>query len=65
MAMITQPGAASEKFRFTVRDDGVAAGLNAVADQRVALHYEQHKGIPGSCFGETSYFVNGARRIGQ
>jgi hypothetical protein len=23
----------------------------------VRLHYEQHKGVPTSCFGETEYFV--------
>jgi hypothetical protein len=63
MSMITVPSAASEEFRFTGRDDGVAAGLSAIAGQRVALHYEQHKGIPGSCFGDTEYFVIGARRI--
>jgi hypothetical protein len=63
MAMVNAPGAAAERFRFTVRDDGLAAGLNAVAGQRVALHYEQHKGIPSSCFGDTEYFVTSARRI--
>lgn len=25
--------------------------------KRVALHYEQHKGIPTTCFGETEYFI--------
>jgi hypothetical protein len=63
MAMGTVPGAVLEKFRFTVRDDELAAGLNATAGQRVALHYEQHKGIPSSCFGDTEYFVTSARRI--
>jgi hypothetical protein len=27
----------------------------------VSLRYEQHKGVPTSCFGETEYFVNGVR----
>ena len=64
MAMVTTPGATmDEKFKFTVRDDGLAAGLNATAGQRMALHYEQHKGIPGSCFGDTEYFVTSARRV--
>ena len=24
---------------------------------RVRLHYDQHKGVPSDCFGETEYFV--------
>jgi hypothetical protein len=27
----------------------------------MALHYEQHKWVPSSCFGETEYFVNDVR----
>jgi hypothetical protein len=64
MTMVTVPGTTMvEKFKFTVRDDGLAARLNAIAGQRVVLHYEQHKGIPGSCFGDTEYLVTGARNI--
>jgi hypothetical protein len=28
---------------------------------RVSLTYEQHKGVPGSCFGDTEYYVVGAQ----
>jgi len=63
MAMVTMPGTKVEKFKFTVREDGLAAELNATAGQRMALHYQQHKGIVGSCFGDTEYFVTGARRV--
>jgi hypothetical protein len=27
----------------------------------MALHYEQHRWVPGSCFGETEYFVTDVR----
>jgi hypothetical protein len=27
----------------------------------MTLHYEQRKWIPTSCFGETEYFVTGAK----
>jgi hypothetical protein len=57
LAMVSLPGSMPEIFRFTVRDDAVAARLNASIGQRVALTYEQHMGLPSSCFGETSYFV--------
>jgi len=63
MAMVAAPGTMGDKFKFTVHDAGLAAGLNATAGQRMALHYQQHKGVPGSCFGDTEYFVTGARRI--
>jgi len=57
MAMVTMPGTVSEKFYFTVPSDATAAKLNASLGKRVAVHYEQHKWLPSSCFGETEYFV--------
>jgi hypothetical protein len=57
LAMVTMPGVMGEKFFFTVRDDKVAADLNGAVGRRVALHYEQHPGIPTSCFGDTEYFI--------
>jgi hypothetical protein len=57
MAMVTMPGTLAEKFAFTVPTDAVAAKINAVLGKRVALHYEQHRWIPSSCFGDTEYFV--------
>jgi hypothetical protein len=58
------PGAAPEIFQFTTRSDSVAGELNKVAGQRVVLTYEQHKGLPGSCFGDTEYFVTGVKAVG-
>lgn len=65
LSLVAMPGAAPEKFLFTVRDDAVAARLNAVMGKRVALLYEQHKGIPSSCFGETEYFVVDLKETAQ
>ena len=61
MAMVTLPGTVAEKFAFTVRDPAVADTLNASIGKRMTLHYEQRKWIPTSCFGETEYFVTGAK----
>ena len=61
MAMVTMPGTVAEKFYFTVPDDEVANQINTSVGERVALHYEEHKWIPFSCFGETDYFVTGVR----
>lgn len=63
IAMVTMPGAIPEKFTFTVPDDGIADKINNLAGQRVVLHYQQHKYIPFSCFGETEYFVDQVRPI--
>ncbi len=57
LAMVNLPGAMPEIFRFTIRDDAVAQRLNESMGKRVRLHYEQHMGIPTTCFGETDYFV--------
>ena len=51
------PGTVAEKFPFTVRDDAVAAQINQSVGSRVSLVYEQHIGLPTSCWGETQYFV--------
>jgi hypothetical protein len=63
LAMVNVPGALTEKFFFTVRDDSVAENINKLLGKRVVLTYEQHRGIPTSCFGETDYFVTGAREV--
>ena len=63
LAMVTMPGTLTEKFEFTVRDAAVAQKLNDSMGQRVSLHYEQHLGVPTSCFGETQYFVSDIRVV--
>src|SRR5262249_24206643 len=53
MAMVTMPGTLTDKFYFTVPDAQVAVKINGTVGKRVALHYEPHKWIPSSCFGDT------------
>jgi len=59
LAMVSMPGTMSEKFLFTVREDSVAEKINANLGKKVALKYQQHIGLPTSCFGDTEYFVSG------
>lgn len=59
LALVSLPGTTPEKFYFTVWDDAVAAEITRAMGKRVALHYEEKKGLPGSCFGETRYYVTG------
>ena len=63
MAMVNLPGATPERFFFTVRDAAVADKVNSMLGRRVSLTYEQHVGIPTSCFGDTSYFVTDVREV--
>src|SRR5437879_7888904 len=53
LAMVNLPGAMPEIFHFTVRDQAIAHQVERMAGQRVALTYEQHKGVPTACFGDT------------
>ena len=59
LALVSLPGSAPEKFPFTVWDDAVAQQVTRAMGKRVALHYEEKVGLPGSCFGETRYYVTG------
>ena len=63
MAIVAIPGSLPEIFKFTVRDDKVAAEINSVMGKRVAISYEQHVGIPSTCFGETGYYVSRAHSV--
>jgi hypothetical protein len=56
----SMPGAIPERFAFTVRDEAVVKQLNSNIGRRVQITYQQHKGVPTSCFGDTEYFVNRA-----
>ena len=58
LVLVSMPGTQAEKFFFTVKNKLVADKINESIGKRVSLTYEEHKGIPSSCFGETSYFVD-------
>ena len=64
LAMANLPGTMPQIFTFSVRDPVVADRINKGLGGRVRLHYEQHKGLPGSCFGETEYFVTEVQTAG-
>lgn len=57
LQMLPVPGALPEKFNFSVRDKGVISKLNSSMGKKVSLFYEQHKGIPTNCLGESEYFA--------
>lgn len=63
LAMVNVPGAMQERWQFSVRNDSIAALINDNMGKRLALTYDQHKGVPTSCFGDTEYYVIGVRAI--
>ena len=59
LALVSLPGSIPEKFAFTIHDEAVAEQVSKAVGKRAALHYEEKVGLPGSCFGDTRYFVTG------
>ncbi len=62
LAMVNMAGQQAEMFSFTVRDDQIVKQIEDLSGHRVVLEYEEHRGIPSSCFGETGYFVTGVHK---
>jgi hypothetical protein len=63
LAMANLPGTMPEIFRFSVRDDSVARILEKNVGKRVSLTYDQHRGVPTSCFAETEYYITNVRLV--
>lgn len=63
LALVNLPGAMPEIFHFTVHDEAVARRIQDAVGKRVALTYEQHIGVPTTCFGDTQYFVVDVRVV--
>lgn len=63
LAIINIPGTLTEKFHFTVHDEAVVKKINDSLGKKVSLLYEEHLGIPSSCFGDTGYFVSNLRIV--
>ena len=63
LAQVNIPGSLSEKFLFTVRDAKVVDYVNASLGKRVALTYEEHRGVPTTCFGDTRYYITAVRVV--
>lgn len=63
LTMLPVQGMVPEKFQFSVRDDALAATITGNMAKRLALTYEQHKGVPTQCFGESEYFVTAVKTL--
>jgi hypothetical protein len=63
LAIVSMPGTMSEKFYFTVRNADTAKKINQSLGKKVVLVYEQHIGLPSTCYGDTEYFVTDVRSV--
>jgi hypothetical protein len=48
-----------------VRDDSIAQLLQKNLGKRVSIAYEEHRGVPTSCFAETPYYITNMRIVGE
>ena len=63
LQMLPVPGALPEKFLFSVREKSVISKINSSLGKKVSISYEQHKGIPTTCLGESEYFAVDAKAL--
>jgi hypothetical protein len=61
LAMANLPGTMPQIFAFSVRNDSIAGLIEGNMGKRVSLSYEEHRGVPTRCFGETQYFVTNVK----
>lgn len=59
LAQVNYPGAMQQQWNFSVRNDSIAHEIERAMGKQVTLTYDQHMGVPTSCFAETQYYVTG------
>jgi hypothetical protein len=65
LAMNPVPGSPPQIFTFTVPDEAVAQRISQSEGKRVSLRYQEKKGIPTSCFGDSRYWIRDVRVVGR
>ena len=63
LAQANLPGTMPQIFKFSIRNDSVAQILERDMGKQVSVHYEEHRGVPTTCFGETNYYITNVRMI--
>jgi hypothetical protein len=63
LAMSIVPGVTPTIWEFSVRSEAVVPKLRSAIGRRVVLHYTEHRGVPTSCFGQTTYFVDSVAAV--
>jgi hypothetical protein len=63
LAQANLPGSMPQIFKFSVRNDSIAHLIQESLGKRVSLTYEEHRGVPTRCFGETDYYITNIRKL--
>ena len=63
LAQANLPGSMPQIFKFSVRNDSIAHLIQESLGKRVSLTYEEHRGVPTRCFGETGYYITNIRKL--
>ena len=61
--MVNLPGRDAGDFHFSVRNDSIARLSQKNLGKRVSIAYEEHRGVPTSCFAETPYYITNMRIV--
>lgn len=64
LALYVVGGVAPQIWNFSARDANIVTQLRAAVGRQVRIHYEEHRGLPTDCFGETAYFAKSIEVIG-
>jgi hypothetical protein len=65
MAQYVVRGVAPQIWYFTTRDEALASQLSKAVGQTVQIHYTEHRGVPSSCFGDTQYYAESFKVVGE
>lgn len=63
LALYVVGGVAPQIWYFSTRDVAVARQLTDLVGRNVRLHYDEHRGVPTTCFGDTKYFATGVTPV--
>jgi hypothetical protein len=59
LAQYLVAGVGPQIWQFSTRDAKLAQELAQSVGQKMRLHYDEHRGVPTSCFAETPYYATG------
>lgn len=63
LAQYVVGGVAPQIWYFSTRDEKLAKQFSSAVGDQIRLHYTEHRGVPTSCFAETSYFAESFTRV--
>src|ERR1700754_5065269 len=58
LALYVVGGVAPQIWYFSTRDPALAEKLSKAVGKKIQLRYEEHRGVPSSCFADTPYFAS-------